>query len=254
MFETSVVRAQTQAATGRFSLLTISVIAHTSIVVGVVAVSIASVRFPAIAPNEYSRAPVFEHVQIPPPLGNPDGGARAQTAQPQPPVKPPVNTQVTAPPDVPDDVPLVDAPTSGTGDSNDNSGTVPGPKGVPWGKEGSIGDIDAPPVVDVPVQPQVEEKIYQPHEVVAPVLIRRVDPRYPPQLQKVGATATVVVRCIIDKNGEVRDAEVVVPASLAPFNAEVLKVISQWRYKPATYAGRAVDSYLNLTVRFSVTR
>lgn len=253
MFETSVIRAQAQAATGRLSLLTISVIAHSSIVLGAIAVSIASVDFPALAPNEYSRAPVFAAIQIPPPLGNPDGGARPQPAQPQPPPKPPVNTQITAPPNVPDDVPVLDAPTSGTGDSN-TPGTVEGPIGVPWGTKNSIGNLDAPPVVDVPVQPQVEAKIYQPHEVVAPVLIRRVDPRYPPQFQRIGVTATVVVRCVIDKNGSVRDAEVVVPAAMAPFNAEVLNVVSQWRYKPATYGGRAVDSYLNLTVYFSVTR
>ena len=255
MFETSVVQAQAKAATGRLSLLTISVIAHTSIVLGAIAVSIASVDFPASAPKEYARAPIFAAVQIPPPLGRPDAGRQATTQPPQP-VKPPVNTQITAPPDTPDDIPIVDAPTAGTGDvnSNNNSGTVDGPVGVPWGKEGSIGDIDGPPVVDVPVQQPVQEKIYQPHEVVAPVLTRRVDPRYPPQLQKVGVSATVVVRCVIDKSGNVRDAELVVPSAMAPFNAEVLRVVSQWQYKPATYAGRAVDSYLNLTVHFSVKR
>ncbi|HEV7240843.1 MAG TPA: energy transducer TonB [Thermoanaerobaculia bacterium] len=255
MFETSVVHAQAKAATGRLSLLTISVIAHTSIVIGAVAVSIASVDFPALAPNEYSRAPVFAAIQIPPPLGRPDGG-KQPTAQPPQPVKPPVNTQITAPPDTPDDIPVLNTPTTGTGDINNNTGkgTVEGPIGVPWGKEGSIGDLDGPPIVDVPVQQPVEEKIYQPHEVVAPVILHKVEPRYPQMLIKAGVTATVVVRCVIDKNGSVRDAQVVVPASMPPFNTEVLRVVSQWRYKPATYAGRAVDSYLNLTVHFSVKR
>ena len=39
-----------------------------------------------------------------------------------------------------------------------------------------------------------------------------------------------------------------------PFNAEVMRVITQWKYRPATYAGRAVDSYLDLTVNFHVRR
>ncbi len=256
MFETSVVRARPQAATGRFSLLSVSVVAHTAVVFGAVAVSVASVDFPAIAPDEYSRAPAFAAIQIPPPLGTPDGGARPQAAQQQP-VQPrpvPVN-QITAPATVPETVTPVDAPSNGSGDTDAGSGgTIPGPIGVPWGTENSIGDLDAPPLVDVPAQPRVEEKIYQPHEVVAPVLVRRVDPRYPPAFVRTGEPATVVVRCIIDKNGNVRDAEVVVPAPMAPFNTEVLSVLPQWKYKPATYAGRPVDSYLMLTVHFAVKR
>lgn len=255
MFETSVVRAEAQAATGRFSLLSVSVIAHTAIVVGAIAVSIASVDFPDMAPDEYSRAPVFATVQIPPPLGNPNGGAKPQA---QPAVKPAPQQQTkeqTAPSLVPETVTPVQS--SGTGESTDTNpaGTVEGPVGVPWGEKDSIGDVDAPPVVDAPIaQPQVEEKIYQPHEVVAPVLLRKVDPRYPASLQRAGMPATVIVRCIIDKNGNVRSAEVVVPAAMAPFNAEVLNVLPQWKYKAATLAGKPVDSYLMLTVHFSVKR
>ncbi len=255
MFETSTVHAQTQAATGRLSLLSVSVIAHTAIVFGAVAVSIASVRFPKTAPDEYSRAPFFATVQIPPPLGNPNGG---KPPQPQPTVNPPVQptTRDTAPNTLPETV----VPVQSTGDSTnttdtDSTGTEPGPKGVPWGTKDSIGDTDAPPVVDAPpAQPQVEERIYQQSEVIAPVLLSRVDPRYPPALIKAGVPATVVVRCIIGRDGNVRAPEVIVPAAMAPFNAEVMRVVSQWRYKPATYAGRPVDSYLTLTVHFAVKR
>jgi TonB family protein len=257
MFETSVVHAQAKAATGRFSLLSVSVIAHTAIVIGAVAVSIASVDFPAIAPDEYSRAPVFATVQIPPPLGTPDGG---KPPAPQPTVKPPVpqpSNEVTAPPTVPDTV--IPVASSGTGnDTNTGTnpgGTAEGPVGEIWGVKGSLGPLGGPPAADIPVaQPPVEEKVYQPHEVVAPVLLHRVDPRYPASIQRVGVSATVIVRCIIDKNGSVRNPEVVVPASMAPFNNEVLSVLPQWKYKPATYAGKAVDSYLTVTVHFSIRR
>lgn len=256
MFETSTIRAQAQVATGRLSLLSVSVIAHTAILVGAVAVSIASVDFPATAPDEYARAPFFQAVQIPPPLGTPNAGPKPRQPESQPVQKPSVN-QVTAPSALPDTVKPVDSPTSGTGDVNTNSnpGTGEGTEGVPWGVEKSIGDLDAPPVVDAPpVQAQPEERIYQSYEVVAPVLLAKVEPRYPPALLRAAPAATVVVRCIIDKSGNVRDPEVIVPASLAPFNAEVLRVVSQWRYKPATFGGRSVDSYLTLTVHFAVKR
>lgn len=256
MFETSVIHAQTQAARGRISLLSASIMAHSAVVVGVLAMSIASVDFPTHSPDEYSRAPVFMPVRIPPPLGNPNGGA-----QPKPKdtaaVKPAPPTQPTAPPQtIPENV--TPAPSSGTSESSTvdagpGTGTEPGPIGVPWGKDGSIGDLDAPPVpLDVPVA-QPEEKIYEAHEVKAPVLISRVDPRYPQSLMRTGAPGIVVLRCVIDKNGNLRDPRVLT-ATMPPFQAEVLRVIGQWKYKPATFAGRPVDSYLNLTVNFSVRR
>lgn len=253
MFETSVVRAQAVAARGRVGLLTASFIAHSAIIVGAVAVSIASVDFPAIAPDEYSRAPSFVPVRIPPPLGTPDGGAKPQATQPQAPKPAAVPSQVTAPATVPETITPVES--SGTGDvASGATGVVPGPIGVPWGVKDSIGDLDAPPIPDVPVQVEPEAKIYQPYEVQAPVLLRKVDPRYPLHLAKTRFTATVVVRCVIDRDGTVRDPQVVVPASMPPFNTAVLDVLPQWRYKPATHNGRAVDSYLDLTVTFSVQR
>ena len=259
MFETSVIRAEAQAATSRFSLLSVSVVAHTAIVVGAVAVSIASVDFPGVAPDEYARAPIFATVQIPPPLGNPNGGKRPDTQNVVKPPTPQQPREQTAPPIVPEDAPPADTPSTGDTADTDSDGpfdpnaTEVGPKGVPWGDEKSIANFDGPPVVDVPAQP-AEEKIYQPHEVVSPVLVHKVAPRYPPQLTRAAPKATVIVRCVIDKQGNVRSPEVIVPSQLAPFNAEVLNVLPSWKYKPATVAGRPVDSYLMLTVHFSISR
>jgi protein TonB len=257
MFETSVIRAEAKAATSRVSLLSASVFAHTAIVVGAVAMSIASVDFPAVAPDEYSRAPIFATVQIPPPLGTPNGGKRPDA---QPAVKPPAPQpprEQTAPPLLPNDVPPADTPSTGdithTDGPFDPNATEVGPKGVEGGDPNSIA-LDGPSIVDVPAQQPVEEKIYQPHEVVAPVLVHKVAPRYPPQLARTAMKATVIVRCIIDKQGNVRSPEVMVPSQFAPFNAEVLNVLPSWKYKPATVAGRPVDSYLMLTVHFSITR
>ena len=255
MFETSVVRAQARVATRRLSLLSVSVIAHTTIAFGAIVGSIASIEFPTVAPDEYSRAPALTAVQIPPPLGNPNGGAQRRAAAPAPsPAAPLPANQVTAPAVVPDEVMPLESTGTGDGETNPNA-TVEGPVGVPWGTEGSVGDLDAPPAVDIPIgQPQVEERVYQPHEVIAPVLVRKIDPRYPHAFVKSGVPATVVVRCVIDKSGNVRDPKVIVPAPMAPFNAEVLNVLPQWKYRPATLAGRPVDSYLVLTVRFAITR
>lgn len=249
MFETSVVQAHAQAARGRLRLLTISVLAHTA-VVGVVAVGIASVEFPAQPPDEIATVPIFADVRIPPPLGTPDGGAKPQP-QPQAPRPPaPQPNQVTAPPAVPETIPDVPSGSSSGGEVvGEGTGTQPGPVGVPWGVAGSPGDIDAPPF-GAATQP-VETKIYEAHEVKAPVGVYRPHPPYPNVLLRTKMKATVVVRCVIDRNGNVRDAQILVPA-LPPFNESVLRTVQTWRFTPGSLNGQAVDTYLNLTVNFAV--
>jgi len=250
MFETSVIQARAQAAGGRLSLLTISLMAHSTVVVGIIAFSIATVRFPSGAPKQFELAPAFVAVSVPPPLGNPNGGAKPQT---QPAVKPapaPIpRNEITAPSTVPDTITPVATPSTGNTDSGPSTGTVPGPIGVPWGTKDSIGDLDAPPLTAT-VAP-VQEKIYEAHEVKAPVALFKPAPPYPQILLKTKLRATVVVRCIIDKNGHVRDAQVIVPA-LPPFNASVIETVQKWRFTPGALGGQAVETYLNLTVNFAV--
>jgi periplasmic protein TonB len=253
MFETSVIQARAQAAGGRLSLLTMSVIAHSAVIVGAIAFSIASVEFPTTAPDAYEDAPTFESVRIPPPLGDPNGGKPKEPEQQKQAVTPPpAPTQITAPSTVPETVTPVATPSSGSTDSGPlSSGTVPGPIGQPYGVKDSIGDVDAPPAI--PAAPPVENKIYQPYEVKAPVLVRKVDPVYPQMFVHAGIAATVVVRCIIDKNGHVRDAQISLSGK-KPFDDAVIAAVQQWRYNPASLRGEAVDSYLDVTVHFTVRR
>jgi TonB family protein len=248
MFETSVIQARAQAASGRLSLLTISLIAHSAVIVGAIAYSIASVDFPSSAPDAYEHAPVFVSLRIPPPLGIPDGGAKREPQQQKQSTPPPQPAQITAPSTVPETI----TPGTAAESTAPSTGIVDGPVGVPWGVKDSIGDMDAPPIVNT-LPPPVEEKIYQPHEVKAPVLLHKVDPLYPRIFQRAGMAATVVIRCVIDKNGHVRDPQVVVSGK-KPFDDEVINAVQQWRYTPASLRGEAVDSYLDVTVHFEVKR
>jgi len=252
MFETSVIQSPPRAAGGRLSLLTISIIAHSAVIIGAVVVSVATVKFPSSAPDEFAQAPIFLPVIVPPPLGVENGGA----VKPPEPVRtatppPPPSNQVTAPNTVPETVtPVAAATTASTSTEGIPGATSTEPKGVPWGTKDSVGELDAPPgVVDAP---PVEEKIYLPHEVKAPVAIFKPAPPYPPLLARTRMAATVVVRCVIDKNGHVRDPRVIAPASMAPFNDAVVTTVQRWRFTPGSLRGQAVESYLDLTVHFSV--
>lgn len=254
MFETSVVRVQAQRAGSRLSLLTISLLAHSAVVIGVVAASIASVDFPAHAPDELAQAPSFLPVRIPPPLGTPNGGgAKSQPVQPARPA--PLQQQaqaneITAPQHIPNDAPSVQTAAASGSTVAEGEATSAGPIGVAYGEEGSLGDLDAPPAPMTHAAP-LEEKIYEVHEVKAPVLLHRHTPEYPQRLIKTGLKALVVVRCVIDRNGRVRDPQIIRP-DLPPFNAAVIEAVQRWRYTPGSRNGVAVETYLNVTVSFSV--
>jgi periplasmic protein TonB len=249
MFETSVIQARAQVAGGRYSLLTISLIAHSAVILGVIAFSIASVEFPVAAPDAYEKAPVFMPLIVPPPLGRPDAPQQAQAQRQAAPV--PVRpVQDAAPNTVPDEVIPMQAATNVPGDATGPS-TGPGTIGVPEGVDGSVGDLNSIPIVAS--APPVEEKIYQPYEVKAPVLLRKIDPIYPNAFVRAAMQATVVVRCVIDKNGQVHSPEVLT-SGMKPFDDAVIAAVQQWRYTPASLRGVAVDSYLDVTVRFTVRR
>ncbi|HEX7707876.1 MAG TPA: energy transducer TonB [Thermoanaerobaculia bacterium] len=230
-------------------LLTVSLVVHSAIVVGAVAMSVINVEFPERAPNEFGQAPVLVPLSIPPPLGSPTGGAppRRETAAPPSEAAAARAGAITAPAEVPETVSPVH---SGTGGADSGLSSLEGdgqPLGVPWGEAGSIGDLDAPP----PLETAVEQKIYEAAEVNAPVLVLKVEPTYPVVMMRTRMAATVVVRCVIDRNGHVRDAQIV-SAAMPPFNDAVLAAVSKWRFRPGTLRGQPVDTYLNLTVNFAM--
>lgn len=251
MFETSVIQVHAQAAAGRLRLLTFSVIAHSAVILGAAAFSLASADFPMTAPDAYEEAPMLLPVAVPPPLGNSESG---QQVRPQPPKEapaPPKPGAVTAPREIPDAVMPADVPAGPVSEATGPATGETQTPGVQWGVPDSPGNPAATPVVGS--TPPVEEKIYQPYEVKAPVLLHRVDPVYPQLFVRAGVAQTVVVRCVIDRNGHVRSPEIV-SSGMKPFDDAVVAALRQWRYTPASLRGVAVDSYLDVTVRFSVRR
>lgn len=251
MFETSVVRAQALGTRRRyFSLLSVSLAAHTAAIVGAVAVSVASVDFPRNAPDQFAMLRPVAAFAVPPPIGTPEGDGRPPR-QPKL-ATPPQPTQQTAPPLVPDVIPEVaSASTStteiGTTDPNAPPGT--GKRGVPGGDPNSVSnDLDLP----LTTTAQVAEKVYEvTGDVKAPRVIHRVEPRYPQVMIAAKMGATVTTRCIIDKNGAVRDVAVIY-SSFPMANESVVAAMQKWRFAPGSLNGRAVDTVFELTVKFYV--
>lgn len=249
MFETSVVHVKARAADRRLGLLTLSVIAHAAIIVAVVAAGLASVSMPNQAPPQMT-IPVFD--RVPPALG---------TQEAKPAVKPPATQQpqtqrvpapqvVTAPSVVPQTVVPTTASTS-TGTDEQTTGTGDtGQPGVPWGSPIGVGD--GPPTTST-VVPEQTGPLPVVGDVKAPIVLKRVAPPYPRLAATAHLSGFVIVECIIDKTGVVRDAKVVKSTS-AMFDQAALDAVQQWQFAPGSLYGKPVDTIFDLTVTFTITR
>jgi protein TonB len=156
---------------------------------------------------------------------------------------PAVVTQPPTVPDAPPDAPLtttaapVDATVldllANTGEGGDGTS----PDGLPWGTGTGEGESDEPVIYDARMAP--------------PVALTRVSPRYPETARIAGRQGLVVVLATIDRSGRVTDVKVVKPLGLGCDEAAVAAV-QQWRFRPATLAGRPVPVYFQLSVTFSI--
>lgn len=94
-----------------------------------------------------------------------------------------------------------------------------------------------------------------------PVLVSAsVDPRYRADFQpdypaferNIGRDGVVVVRVLVGGDGRVRAIEPVRATSDAFFEATKKRALSKWRFRPATRDGVAVESWREMTVRFTM--
>jgi protein TonB len=249
MFESSVIHAEV-VAEKRVGLLSASFAFHALVVIAILANGIRTIEFPTSAPKEYT-IPVFAlPPQVPPALGVPNGGHKQST--PPAPVKPATPVANTAPNTMPDHVePAASTTTTGDPSANSNDSGSDQPQGVPWGVPHGVG-VDGPPSTPTvaPAVPDVPLPVGG--DVKAPVVIRRVQPIYPKLALTARMNGTVIVECIIDKTGRVREAHVVRSTSTL-FDQTAVEAVQQWQFAPGSLHGQAVDTIFDLTVTFRVS-
>jgi TonB family protein len=90
-------------------------------------------------------------------------------------------------------------------------------------------------------------------ELNAPVAIEKVDPKYPPDLVHDRVEGTVTLYAVIHSDGTVGSIRVLrgIDARLDE-NARV--ALSQWRFRPATKNGSAVDLEAVIQIPFKVRK
>jgi len=237
MFETAVIRAR--AADRRW--LPLSLFAHVTIVSAVVIASLSSTRLPIEAPKQMM--PVV-YARPLPVLSQPAPTPARQTAAPPKghagPSGLPALRPIVAPAIIPQTIPTIALPSASTAPAS-------GPIGVETGKEHSTGnDVNAPAAPDA-AGPLVAGA----GGVTSPIVIRRIEPVYPQLALRAHMGGVVVLQCVIDKSGRVRDVRVE-RSSFGAFEQPAIDAVQQWLFTPGALNGQPVDVIFELTVKFEV--
>ncbi len=162
-----------------------------------------------------------------------------------------VNGQLRTPTKIPEKVQMIkeeDAPppVMATG------GVVGGvPGGVPGGQMGGVigGIISSTPVavpkVATPQRVRVSQGVSQ------GLLVKKVQPNYPPLARQARIQGTVVLRAVISKDGAIEGLTLVSGhPMLAPAAIEAVK---QWKYRPYLLNGEPVEVDTEVLVNFTLS-
>jgi len=161
-----------------------------------------------------------------------------------------VNGQLRTPTRIPEKVQMIkeeEAPpvmaTSGV------VGGVPG--GVPGGQMGGVigGIISSAPVAVPKVATPQRVRVSQ--GVTQGLLIRKVQPNYPPLARQARIQGAVQLQAEISKEGTIENLRLISGhPMLAPAAIEAVK---QWRYKPYILNGEPVEVETQITVNFTLS-
>ena len=86
--------------------------------------------------------------------------------------------------------------------------------------------------------------------LVSPKRIKFVEPRYTSAARRAKAKGTVVLELLIDASGNVSDAYAVKELGYGLTQAAI-NAAKQWKYQPATLAGKPTESTTRVVVRFN---
>jgi TonB family protein len=85
--------------------------------------------------------------------------------------------------------------------------------------------------------------------VTAPKLLKKVEPEYSEEARKAKFQGTVVLRVIVDAEGNPRDIEVSRPLGLG-LDEKAIEAVMKWRFSPGYKDGKAVAVRATVEVNF----
>lgn len=162
-----------------------------------------------------------------------------------------INGQLRTPTKIPEKVQMIkeeDAPPPVMA----ASGVVGGvPGGIPGGQMGGvIGGIISSAPISVP-KVATPQRVRVSQGVTQGLLVRRVQPTYPPLARQARIQGSVLLQAEISKDGAIQNLRLISGhPMLAPAAIDAVK---QWKYKPYYLNGEPVEVETQITVNFSLS-
>ena len=82
-----------------------------------------------------------------------------------------------------------------------------------------------------------------------PVPVRTIAPEYPRELKANGVSGLVMVKCMIDEQGNVSGTDIV-KSSNAQFDRFATDALKKWKFKPARQDGTPVSVEVTIPIKF----
>ena len=242
MFEDSLLESGGRLKTKRATTTTISMIVQLGLLGVLVLIPLLFTEaLPKTQLMTFLVAPPPPPPPPPPPVAAPKVVKQVQTDL--------VNGQLRTPTKIPEKVQMIKEdetppPTMASG----VVGGVPG--GVPGGQMGGvIGGIISSTPVAVPKQ-VTPQRVRVSQGVTQGLLIKKVQPAYPPLARQARIQGSVLLQAEISKDGTIENLRLISGhPMLAPAAIEAVK---QWRYKPYILNGEPVEVETQITVNFTL--
>jgi protein TonB len=231
-------------ARGRSATMTVSLLLHSIILVAVILVPILVgdvLPTPSEAIRTFFVSPPTAVPPPPPPPPPPAAGARTVTRAPAAPRLPEAPAQFVAPIEVQEL--KVEEALSDLGVEGGVPGGVEG--GVPGGVVGGI-------VGGLPTEPKPTKVVRIGGNLVAPKLIKKVQPEYPMLAAQARVQALVILEAQVDVRGYVKEVRILRGAPL--FDDAATAAVRQWRYKPLLLNGEPTEFILTVTLQFNLAQ
>jgi protein TonB len=161
-----------------------------------------------------------------------------------------VNGQLRTPTKIPQKVQMIkedEAPPAMA-----SSGVVGGvPGGIPGGQMGGVigGIISSTPVAVPKVAMPTRQRVSS--GVISGLLIRRVNPAYPPLARQARIQGQVLLRAQISKEGSIENLQLISGHPMLVQSA--LDAVKQWKYKPYLLNGEPVEVDTEIQVNFTLS-
>ncbi len=86
-----------------------------------------------------------------------------------------------------------------------------------------------------------------------PVILSRVEPDYPHSAKSRNLSGKVVVKILVDRQGQVQKASVLEATPPGVFDQSVMEAVAKWRFKPGQIKGKPVSTWVVLPIRFKLS-